>query len=98
MSKMKNAPLISPEDKQPDEELKVKLRPEVASELRAYAQYADNSSLHHVISEALKRLFREDKGFKIFKDENRAAAAVPVAASEASERGSRKPKTEASAA
>ena len=98
MSKMKNAPLISPEDKQPDEELKVKLRPEVARELRAYAQYADHSSLHHVISEALKRLFRDDKGFKVFKDEKRAVVAAPVTSPDTPERGARKPKTEASAA
>ena len=60
-----SAPLIEPEDKQPDEKVEIRLRPEVARELRAYGEYANGSSASHIVSAALKRLFREDKGFKI---------------------------------
>ena len=71
-------PLIEPEDKQPDERLTISLRPDTAQDLRAYAEYAGNSSLSHIVSESLKRLFREDKGFREFKaanpDAGRAAA------------------------
>jgi hypothetical protein len=62
------APLIEPEDKQPDEQITIRLRPELARDLRAYGQYAQNSSTSHVVCAALKRLFRDDKGFKAFKD------------------------------
>ena len=62
-----SAPLIQPEDKQPDEQVTIRLRPEVARELRAYGQYASDSSASHVVSSALKRLFAADKGFEGFK-------------------------------
>lgn len=65
-----SAPLIEPEDKQPDEKLEVRLRPEVARELRAYGEYTNGSSASHVVSAALKRLFREDKGFKSYREAN----------------------------
>ena len=73
-----SAPLIEPEDKQPDEKLEVRLRPEVARELRAYGEYADGSSASHVVAAALKRLFREDKGFKSYRDANPNAGSVKV--------------------
>ena len=62
-------PIIEPEDKQPDEQLHIRLRPEIAHDLRAYGEYA-SSSTSHIISAALKRLFAADKGFKVFKDEH----------------------------
>lgn len=65
-----SAPLIEPEDKQPDEKIEIRLRPEVARELRAYGEYANGSSASHVVSAALKRLFREDKGFKSYREAN----------------------------
>ncbi|MGI9070444.1 MAG: hypothetical protein ACR2JB_03715 [Bryobacteraceae bacterium] len=34
------APLIEPEDKQPVEQVTIRLRPELARDLRAYGQYA----------------------------------------------------------
>jgi hypothetical protein len=53
-------PLIEREDKQPDEKLEVRLRPEVALDLRSYQQFADNSQ-HHVISAALRYPFEADQ-------------------------------------
>jgi hypothetical protein len=73
-----SAPLIEPEDKQPDEKLEVRLRPEVACDLRAYGEYANGSSVSHVVAAALKRLFREDRGFKIFRDANPNAGLTKV--------------------
>jgi len=72
------APLIEVEDKQPDEKIEIRLRPEVASDLRAYGAYAQGSSASHVVTAALKRLFREDKGFKSFREENPSAGSVKV--------------------
>jgi hypothetical protein len=69
-------PLIEPEDKNPDEKIVLNLRPELAQDLRAYAQYANDSSPKHIISAALKRLFAADKGFKLFKDANPTAGIV----------------------
>ena len=72
------APLIEVEDKQPDEKIEVRLRPEVARDLRAYGEYAQGSSVSHVVTAALKRLFREDKGFKSFREANPSAGSVKV--------------------
>ena len=63
-----STPLIDIEDKQPDEAISIKVRPELARDLRAYGEYAQGSSVSHVVTAALKRLFRDDKGFKSFKD------------------------------
>jgi len=68
-----STPLIEPEDRQPDEQLTIRVRPDVARDLRAYSQYAGNSSTTHIVSSALKRLFKEDKGFKAFRDANPSA-------------------------
>jgi hypothetical protein len=73
-----SAPLIEPEDKQPDEKLEIRLRPEVARDLRAYGEYASGSSASHIVAAALKRLFREDKGFKTFCEANPNAGSVKV--------------------
>jgi hypothetical protein len=62
-------PIIEPEDKTPDEQITIRLRPEVARDLRVYGRYV-NSSAHHVVSAALRRLFAADKDFKTFKDEH----------------------------
>ena len=72
------APLIEVEDKQPDEKIEIRLRPEVARDLRAYGEYAQGSSASHVVASALKRLFREDKGFKSFREANPSAGSVKV--------------------
>ena len=72
------APLIEPEDKQPDERLEFRLRPEVARDLRAYGEYASGSSPSHVVAAALKRLFREDRGFKAFREANPTAGSGNV--------------------
>jgi hypothetical protein len=72
------APLIEVEDKQPDEKIEIRLRPEVARDLRAYGESAQSSSASHVVTAALKRLFREDKGFKSFREENPSAGSVKV--------------------
>jgi hypothetical protein len=71
-------PLIEVEDKQPDEKIEIRLRPEVARDLRAYGEYAQGSSASHVVASALKRLFREDKGFKTFREENPSAGSLKV--------------------
>ena len=68
-----SVPLIQPEDKQPDEQVTVRLRPELARELRAYGQYASDSSASHVVSSALKRLFAADKGFQTYKQDHPSA-------------------------
>lgn len=73
-----SAPLIEPEDKHPDEKIEIRLRPETARELRAYGEYTNGSSPSHVVSAALKRLFREDKGFKSFRDANPNAGSPKV--------------------
>jgi hypothetical protein len=65
-------PLIEREDRQPDEKLEVRLRPEVALDLRSYQQFSD-SSQHHIISAALKRLFEADKEFKVWQKTNPGA-------------------------
>ncbi len=83
-------PLIEPEDKNPDEKIILSLKPEMARELRAYAQYANNSSPKHIVSSALKRLFAADKGFKVFKDANPSAGIVN--GSNGSSRRGRRPK------
>jgi len=72
------APLIEVEDKQPDEKIEIRLRPEVAHDLRAYGEYAQGSSVSHVVAAALKRLFREDKGFKTFREENPSAGSLKM--------------------
>jgi len=73
-----SAPLIEPEDKQPDEQVTIRLRPDIARDLRAYGQYANDSSTSHVVSAALKRLFAADKGFQNFKQEHPSAGEVAV--------------------
>ncbi len=73
-----SAPLIEPEDRQPDEKLEIRLRPEMARELRAYGEYANGSSASYVVSAALKRLFREDKGFKSFREASPNAGSPKV--------------------
>ena len=70
--------LIEVEDKQPDEKIEIRLRPEVAHDLRAYGEYARGSSVSHVVAAALKRLFRDDKGFKTFREENPSAGSLKV--------------------
>jgi len=83
-------PLIDPEDKNPDEKIILSLRPEIAQDLRAYGQYANNSSAKHIISAALKRLFAADKGFKVFRDANPTAGIVT--GNNGSSRRGRRPK------
>ena len=73
-----SAPLIEPEDRQPDEKIEIRLRPEIARELRAYGEYANGSSASHIVSAALKRLFREDKGFKSYREANPNAGSPKV--------------------
>ena len=73
-----SAPLIEPEDKQPDEKVEVRLRPELARELRAYGEYTNGSSGSHIVSAALRRLFREDKGFKSYREANPNAGSPKV--------------------
>jgi hypothetical protein len=71
-----STPLIDPEDKQPDEPVTVRLRPEVAQDLRAYGKYAGDSSASHVVSAALKRLFAADKGFAAYRAEHSNAGVI----------------------
>jgi len=72
-------PLIEAEDKRKREEMPVKLHPDLAAELRDYARYAGGSSLHHIVSGALKRLFDADREFKQWRKDNPAGAAeVPA--------------------
>lgn len=70
-------PLIDREDKQPDEKIDVKLRPEVAFMLRGYAKFSE-SSHNHIIAAALKRLFYADKEFGVYQQENPKAGDKPV--------------------
>ena len=67
-------PIIEIEDKQPDEKISLSLRPEIARSLRAYSDYAHGSSVNHVVTAALKRLFEADKGFKTYLAEHPDAA------------------------
>ncbi len=71
-------PLIEVEDKQPDETITVRLRPEVLKDLRAYGEFAKGSSANHVVAAALIRLFRADKEFADFQKANPQAGALPV--------------------
>ena len=64
------APIIEPEDNQPDEQITIRLRPEVARDLRAYGRYVNGSSASHVVSSTLKWLFAADKGFQGFKEDH----------------------------
>ena len=73
-----STPLIVPEDREPDEKLEFRLRPDIARALRAYGEYANGSSLNHVVSSALMRLFREDKGFRTYRESNPHAGSVRV--------------------
>ena len=73
-----SASIIEPEDKQPDEQVTIRLRPEIARDLRAYGQYASDSSTSHVVAAALKRLFAADKGFQNFRQEHPSAGEVAV--------------------
>jgi hypothetical protein len=82
------APLIQPEDKQPDEQVTLRLRPEVARELRAYGQYASDSSASHVVSSALRRLFAADKGFQSYKQDHPSAGDSTVRSNARSRRKS----------
>jgi len=58
-------PIIEMEDKTPDEHLAVRVRPEIAKDLRAYSEFAARSQ-GHIVAAALKRLFAADKGFRSF--------------------------------
>jgi hypothetical protein len=69
-------PIIEIEDKQPDEKISLSLRPEIARSLRAYSEYAHGSSLNHVVTAALKRLFDADKGFRAYQTEHPDAGSV----------------------
>jgi hypothetical protein len=71
-------PLIEVEDKLPGETVAIRLRPEVARELRAYGEFAQGSSASHVIAAALIRLFRADKEFADFLKEHPDAGALTV--------------------
>lgn len=71
-------PLIEVEDKAPDETITIRLRPEVARELRAYGEFARGSSSSHVVAAALIRLFRADKEFTDFSKAHPQAGAVPA--------------------
>ena len=51
---------------------------EIARDLRAYGEYAQGSSASHVVASALRRLFREDKGFKSFREANPSAGSVKI--------------------
>src|SRR4051794_10986428 len=82
-------PLIEREDKQPDEKLEVRLRPEVALDLRSYQQFSE-SSQHHVISAALKRLFEADKEFKVWQKANPGAGRNLPATADAKSRKTRR--------
>jgi hypothetical protein len=72
------APIIEPEDKQPDEQITVRLRPDLARDLRAYGKYVNGSSASHVVSATLKWLFSTDKGFQGFKQNHPDAGDVPL--------------------
>ena len=67
-------PLIEAEDKRKPEEIQIKLHPDLAAELRDYARYAGGSSLHHIVSGALNRLFDADREFKQWRKDNPAGA------------------------
>lgn len=69
-------PIIEIEDKQPDEKISLSLRPEIARSVRAYGEYAQGSSLNHVVTAALRRLFEADKGFKAYLGEHPEAGSV----------------------
>lgn len=70
------APLIEIEDKQPDEKIEIRLRPEMARSLRAYGEYAHGSSVSHVVTAALRRLFEADKRFKTYLGEHPEAGSL----------------------
>jgi hypothetical protein len=70
--------LIVPEDREPDEKVEFRFRPEIARALRAYGEYANGSSLSHVVSAALLRLFREDKGFRAYRESHPSAGLSKV--------------------
>jgi hypothetical protein len=72
------APMIEPEDNQPDEQITIRLRPEVARDLRAYGKYVNGSSASHVVSSTLKWLFAADKGFQGFKQEHPDAGSLQL--------------------
>jgi len=72
------APMIEPEDNQPDEQITIRLRPEVARDLRAYGRYVKGSSASHVVSSTLRWLFGADKGFQSFKQDHPDAGNVTV--------------------
>jgi hypothetical protein len=67
-------PLIEAEDKRKPEEIQIKLHPDLAAELRDYGRYAGGSSLHHIVSGALNRLFDADREFKQWRKDNPAGA------------------------
>lgn len=70
-------PIIEIEDKQPDEKISLSLRPEIARSLRAYGEYAHGSSVNHVVTAALRRLFEADKGFRVYLAEHPEAGSIP---------------------
>jgi hypothetical protein len=78
MSLPPNTPLIVPENREPDEKIELRLRPDIARALRAYGEFANGSSVSHVVSSALMRLFREDKGFRRFREANPTAGSMKV--------------------
>ncbi len=72
------APIIEPEDNQPDEQITIRLRPELARDLRAYGRYVNGSSASHIVSSTLKWLFGADKGFQSFKQDHPDAGTLPL--------------------
>ncbi len=75
-----NKPLIDVEDKTPDVRVTINFRPEEEKELKQYCVYADNSSLHHVVRAAVRRLCSQDKGFQEYKAKNPGTVPMQAAA------------------
>lgn len=73
-----SVPLIEPEDRLPDEQVTLRLRPDVVRDLRAYGQYANDSTPSYVVSAALKRLFTADKGFQQYRQANPTAGEIVI--------------------
>lgn len=70
-------PFIDPQDQTENEELKVKIRPEVIRLVDEYAQFLNNSKPWYVVQEVLRKSIESDKAFQKWRKEQ--VAATPIA-------------------
>jgi hypothetical protein len=73
-----NKPLIDIEDKAPDIRIPINFRPEDAEDLKLYSEYAQGSSVHHIVKACVRRTLNADKGFQEYKASRAGVVTLPT--------------------